>query len=151
MFRHVANYEAGIAWHNFSHEHKIPVDYSAVPYAVFSYPQIASVGLTEGEALNRGHDILVGSYRYANTAKGAAMVEEEAFVKVIIEEGTDRILGGHIIGPSAPILLQGIINVMNSGDGSFLPILRAMHIHPALPEVVQFAFNNLSRPGHVHR
>lgn len=151
MFRHVANYEAVVAWHNFSHEHKIPVDYSAVPYAVFSHPQIASVGLTEREALNRDHNILVGIYRYADTAKGAAMVEEEAFVKVIIEEGTDRILGGHIIGPSAPILLQGIINVMNCGDGAYLPILRAMHIHPALPEVVQYAFSNLSRPGHVHR
>jgi len=50
MFKHVANYEAGIAWHNFVNRQKVPVDYSAVPYAVFGNPQVASVGMTEGEA-----------------------------------------------------------------------------------------------------
>ena len=151
MFRHVANYEAGIAWHNFSHPQKIPVDYSAVPYAVFSHPQIASVGMTEQQALERGYDILVGRHDYRDTAKGAAMGEEEGFVKVIVEEGTGRVLGAHIIGPYAPILIQEVINVMNSGDGSYSPITRAMHIHPALPEVVQYAFYNLHKPEHQHR
>lgn len=151
MFRHVANYEAGIAWHNFSHHHKIPVDYSAVPYAVFTHPQIASVGLTERQARENGYQILVGRQNYADTAKGAAMAEEEGFVKVIVEEDTGRVLGAHIVGPHAPILIQEVINVMNSGDGSYSPITTAMHIHPALPEVVQYAFYNLYRPGHEHR
>ena len=151
MFRHVANYEAGIAWFNFSHQHKIPVDYSAVPYAVFTHPQIASVGLTERQARENGYDILVGRHSYADTAKGAAMAEEEGFVKVIVEEDTGRVLGAHIVGPHAPILIQEVINVMNSGDGSYSPITTAMHIHPALPEVVQYAFYNLHRPGHEHR
>jgi dihydrolipoamide dehydrogenase len=52
-------------------------------------------------------------------------------------------LGGHIIGPFASILIQEIINAMASGDKSFLPIIRAMHIHPAMPEVVQKAFGKL--------
>jgi len=151
MFRHVANYEAGIAWYNFSHSHKIPTDYSAVPYAVFSHPQIASVGLTERESREKGHHILVGRHDYADTAKGAAMDTEEGFVKVIVEEETNRVLGAHIIGPYAPILIQEVINVMNCGDGSFTPITRAMHIHPALPEVVQYAFYNLRSPEHVHK
>lgn len=152
MFRHVANYEAGIAWHNFSRpHHKIPVDYSAVPFAVFSNPQIASVGMTERQALERGYDILVGRHDYADTAKGMAMGAEEGFVKVVVEEGTGRVLGAHIIGPCAPILIQEVINVMNCGDRSYSPIIRAMHIHPALPEVVQYAFYNLNRPEHRNR
>ena len=47
MFKHVANYEAGIAWHNAIHDHKAKMDFSAAPHAVFSHPQVASVGLTE--------------------------------------------------------------------------------------------------------
>ena len=55
-----------------------------------------------------------------------------------------RILGAHIIGQFAPILIQEIINVMNSADGSYIPIFQAMHIHPALPEVVVRAFGSLA-------
>jgi len=79
------------------------------------------------------------------------MAEEEGFVKVIVEEDTGRVLGAHIVGLHAPILIQEVINVMNCGDGSYSPITTAMHIHPALPEVVQYAFYNLHRPGHEHR
>jgi len=149
MFKHVANYEAGIAWHNFSHKgHKIPVNYSSVPYGVFSYPQIASVGITEKEAQEKGYNVLVGRQELKETAKGAAM-DEEGFVKVIVEEKTGKILGGHIVGPYAPTIIQEIINAMNSGDGSYSPIMQTMHIHPALSEVVQFAFYNLHKP-HEH-
>jgi dihydrolipoamide dehydrogenase len=149
MFKHVANYEAGIAWHNFSHKgHKIPINYSSVPYGVFSYPQVASVGMTEREAREKGYNILVGRQELKETAKGAAM-NEEGFVKVIVEEKTGKILGGHIVGPYAPTIIQEIINAMNSGDGSYSPITQAMHIHPALSEVVQFAFYNLHKP-HEH-
>jgi dihydrolipoamide dehydrogenase len=50
MFKHVANYEAGIAWHNFIHDHKAKANFSVAPHAVFTHPQIASVGLKEEEA-----------------------------------------------------------------------------------------------------
>ena len=150
MFKHVANYEAEIAWHNFVSREKVPVDYSAVPYAVFGNPQMASVGMTEQEAREKGYDILVGSYEFKDTAKGAAMGVDEGFVKVIIEDRTYRILGGHIIGPYAPILMQEVINAMNTEDGSVAPMQNAMYIHPAAPEVVQRAFFNLHRHVHEH-
>jgi dihydrolipoamide dehydrogenase len=151
MFRHVANYEAGVAWNNFVGSRKEAVNYSAVPYAVFGNPQIASVGMTEAEARARGHDVLVGFYEFKDTAKGAAMGVEEGFVKVIVEDRTRRILGAHIIGPDAPTLIQEIITAMNAGDGSIAPLQNAMHIHPAAPEVVQMAFFNLHRHAHEHR
>ena len=143
MFKHVANYEAGIAWHNAVHDHKVPMDYSAAPHAVFSHPQVASVGLKEAEAKQKGYKILVGIALYKDTAMGGAMGEPEGFVKVIVERETGKILGGHIIGAEASIIIQEIINAMATETKTYAPIIRAMHIHPALPEVVQNAFGNL--------
>jgi len=143
MFKHVANYEAGIVWHNSIHEHKVPMDYSAAPHAIFSHPQVAAVGLKEEEAKNQGYKILVGKAQYKNTAMGAAMGEPEGFVKVIVERETGKVLGGHIIGAEASVLIQEIVNVIITETKSYAPILRAMHIHPALTEVVQQAFGNL--------
>jgi dihydrolipoamide dehydrogenase len=143
MFKHVANYEAGIAWHNAIHDHKVKMDFSTAPHAVFSHPQVASVGLTEKQAKERYHNILVGQAPYSETAMGAAMGFPEGFVKVVVERETGKILGGHIIGPEASILIQEIINAMASETGSFAPIVQGMHIHPALSEVVQNAFGNL--------
>lgn len=143
MFKHVANHEAAIAWHNAIHDHKVEVDYSAAPHAVFTHPQVASVGLKEEEAKLRNGKILVGRALYRDTAMGAAMGYPEGFVKVIVDHDTGKVLGGHIIGPEASILIQEIINAMVSETGTFAPIAQAMHIHPALSEVVQYAFGNL--------
>ena len=143
MFKHVANYEAGTVWHNASHGHKVPMDFSAAPHAVFTHPQVASVGLKEAEAKQQ-HKILVGTALYKDTAMGAAMGFPEGFVKVIIEAETGKILGGHIIGPEASMLIQEIVNAMVSETGSFAPIAQAMHIHPSMTEVVQNAFGNLN-------
>jgi mycothione reductase len=146
MFKHVANHEADIAWHNAIHDHKTPMDYSVVPHAVFTHPQIASVGLTEAQAAEQGYKVLVGKEHYKDTALGMAMGNPAGFVKVIVEQETGKILGGHIIGPYASILIQEIINAMNMERNALLPIMRSMHIHPAMPEVVQRAFGNLEEP-----
>jgi dihydrolipoamide dehydrogenase len=150
MFKHAANYEAGIAWHNAVHDHKVKMDFSVVPHAVFSHPQVAAVGLKEEEAKQQGHKILVGKAFYKDTAMGAAMGMPDGFVKVIVEAETGKILGGHIIGPEASILIQEIINALVTENRSYAPIMRAMHIHPAMPEVVQNAFGNLRPVEHAH-
>ncbi len=143
MFKHAANYEAGLTWHNANHDHKAKMDYFAAPHAVFTYPQIASVGLKEQQAKDQKYRILVGVAQFKDTAMGSAMGEPEGFVKVIVEQETGKILGAHIIGPEASMLIQEIINAMVTGNGDFGPIARAMHIHPALPEVIQNAFGAL--------
>ena len=143
MFRHVANREADIAWGN-SQGEKRAMDYTPTPHAVFSYPQIASVGLTEAEA-KTDHHILVGRARYSDVAKGMAMMETEGFAKAIIDRETWTILGFHIIGPHAPILIQEVIDAMAMG-GSLHPIGEGMHIHPALPELVVTALSRLQEP-----
>ena len=141
MFKHVANYESQIVYYNAFGNRRIKVDYHAVPHAIFTYPEVASVGMKE-EA-KREHDILVGYYLYENTAKGEAMEAKDYFVKVIVEKGSYKILGAHIIGPEASILIQEIINLMYTDSQSAIPIYRGMHIHPSLSEVVERAFYNL--------
>jgi dihydrolipoamide dehydrogenase len=143
MFKHVANYEAELVWHNAVHDHKIKMDYSTAPHAVFTHPQAASVGLKEAEARQLGYKILIGMAQYKNTAMGSAMGDPEGFVKVIVEQRTGRILGGHIIGPYASMLIQEIINGMTCGDRTYAPVVRALHIHPAMTEVIQKAFTSL--------
>ena len=149
MFKHSANYEAGIVWHNSTHDHKAPMNFFAVPHGVFTHPQIASVGLKESEA-KKYYNILVGRAEYRDTAMGAAMGFPEGFVKVVVEKETSRILGAHIIGPEASILIQEITNAMVTGKGDFSPIAQGMHIHPALNEVVQNAFSNLHEHENEH-
>ena len=149
MFKHSANHEAGIVWHNSTHDHKVKMDFSVTPHGVFTHPQIASVGFKEEEA-KKHYNIVIGKASYKDTAMGAAMGFPEGFVKVIAEKETGKILGAHIIGPEASILIQEITDAMVSGNGDYGPIARGMHIHPALNEVVQNAFGNLHEPGHQH-
>jgi len=145
QFRHAANYEAEMAWHNANigntpgHK-RIAVDYSAMPGAVFTRPQVASVGMTEHVA-RRTHQIKVGKIEYFETAKGEAMQQREGFAKAIIDKGTEEILGFHIAGPHAPILIQEVINAMALG-GTAASIHSGIHIHPALSEIIPAALSN---------
>lgn len=143
MFKHVANFEAEVAWHNAVHDHKVKMEYDAAPHAIFSHPQAASVGLKETEAKQKGYRIMVGKAFHKDTAQGAAMGNPEGFAKVIVERDTGKILGGHIIGPYASILIQEIVNAMVTEEKTFLPIIRGLHIHPAMSELVQKAFGSL--------
>jgi mycothione reductase len=143
MFRHSANVMAQVAAANALEQRSIPMDYSAVPHAVYSSPQIASVGLTEARARELGHDIVVTRTPYTAIAKGEAIAEEVGFTKAIVAKESQQILGFHIIGPHAAILIQEVVNAMQSG-GHVDEIARAIHIHPALSEIVPASF---SSPG----
>jgi len=140
MFRHMANREAEIVTQNAFYSTKIKVDYSAVPNAVYSHPQIASVGLTEAQA-RENYNILIGRMKYLDIAKGEAMMEKESFAKAIVDKDSSRILGFHIIGPYAPELIQEVVNAMTSGGG-IEELGQGIHIHPSLSELVQYTLNS---------
>jgi mycothione reductase len=144
MFRHVANREAAVAWENAVHEAEQKMDYISAPHAVFTWPEIASAGLKETEAVAQyGREkILVGKAAFSDVAMGDAMMEDTGFAKAIVNRDNGKILGFHIIGPHASVLIQEVINAMAAGH--HLGILaKGMHIHPALPEVVVAALGNL--------
>ncbi len=152
LFKHVANYESTVVFYNAIMKERIKADYHAVPHAVFSYPEIASVGMREHEAIEKygENGVLIGFEKYEDTAKGEAMDVKDYFIKVIVENGSRMILGAHIIGPYASILIHEVINLMYTQDGNAVPVIQSMHIHPALSEVVQRAFHSLMPVAHYH-
>ena len=144
MFRHSANHEAELVWHNAVHSKKSRMNYLTVPHAVFSWPEIASVGMGEAESVKLigKQEVLVGKAMYTDVARGEAMREEEGFTKAIVHRKTGKVLGYHIIGPHASILIQEVVNAM-AADGNIWSVAKGMHIHPALSEVVLKAFGKL--------
>lgn len=123
-FRHKANYEADIVAHNlfggFDSKNWRWAAYDVVPAVTFAYPQVAQVGLTEEEAREIGCDLAVGKQHYHKTAKGYALgfTAEggmDGFVKLIVEKESNRIIGVHVIGAQASLLIQPFINLMNVG------------------------------------
>jgi mycothione reductase len=151
-FKHKANYESQLVYWNALMGRKIKADFHAVPHAVFTEPEIAGVAMREREAIAKygEENILVGFYQHFDTARGEAMAAKDGFVKAIVERGSGRILGAHIIGPEASVLIQEIINLMYVNDERWYPIDEAMHIHPALSEVVQRAFDSLTSVAQYH-
>jgi mycothione reductase len=141
MFTHIANREAALVAHNVLGGANLKMDYSAAPHAVYSHPQIASVGLGE-EPARKKHKVLVSRTRYFDVAKGQAMMEKEGFAKAIVDQDSGKLLGFHIVGPYAPMLIQEVTNAMTSG-GQVGEILEGVHIHPALSELIPRTLINL--------
>lgn len=143
QLKHVANREARVVAHNLEHPGRLrPMDYAAVPAAVFSNPQVASVGLTEDEARAQaapGTEIVTAIQEYASTAYGWAMEDEEGVVKLIAERSTGRLLGAHILGDEASLLIQPLVQAMATSVPVHQLARGPFWIHPALMEVVENA------------
>jgi dihydrolipoamide dehydrogenase len=153
MYRHTANHQASIVGHNLYNPQKMAMDLHAVPHAVFTDPQVGQVGMTEAEAV-KGRKTMVGKALYRDTAMGYAYADEEAFVKVLVEYPSRRILGATAVGPQAATLIQQVVNMMYSENQTYAPLVRAQIIHPALSEVLARAFSAIRpvnfQPEHHH-
>lgn len=169
QFRHKANYEAEVLIHNLfladSVESRRKACYNVVPWAVFTWPQVAHVGITEREAKQSGRKYWVGKNHYSQIASGIAMgisshSADNGFVKLIVGE-EKTILGVHIVGPHAAMLLQPFVYLMNANFiceesnpkrhsssvclklGSYTLIHRSMVIHPSFHELTAWALENI--------
>ena len=139
-FKHGANYEARHVIENMREGGaKKAVDYAIMPHAIFSSPQIAGVGLTEEEAREKGVRYEVRRREYKKTGFGKAIEEDRGFVKYLIDPDGDTILGCHIMGPHAAILIHEVVVAMSAAGGKASAIRDAIHINPALSELVQWA------------
>ena len=145
LFKHVANHEARVVYYNAVAKEKVPVDYHAVPHAVFMWPEVASVGLTEAEAVTAvgEENVLIGFHRFRETTRGEAMQIDDDFAKIIVDRSTNRILGAHVIGHQASVLIQEVVTLMYTPERSVLPVFQGMHIHPSLSEVIERAVLSL--------
>jgi mycothione reductase len=112
-----------------------------VPAAVFTDPQIATVGATAAEL--SGRDYLRGTAEYADTAYGWALEDPAGFCTVYVDPASGRLLGAHLLGPDAPVLIQPLVVAMTLGIPAADLIDRPYWIHPALTEVVQQALLDL--------
>jgi dihydrolipoamide dehydrogenase len=137
MLAHKAEEEGVAAVENIAGNHG-HVNYDAVANIVYTWPEIASVGMTEEEAKERGGEYRVGKFPWAANGRAKAMDETDGFVKVIADAGTDRLLGVHILGPRASDLIAEAALAIEF-EGSAEDIARSVHAHPTLPEAVKEA------------
>ncbi len=137
-FRHTANDQVGFSIRNAFTEHKVPFDPFAIGHAVFSSPQVGGVGKTEQELKKEGIKYKVGKAELKDTGMGGAL-QENGLAKVLTDETGQKILGCHIIGPQASVLIHEAIVAMKA-NGTVDAITNSVYIHPALPEWLQRAF-----------
>lgn len=144
QLKHMANAESRVVRHNILHPDDVrTLANKVVPHAVFTDPQIASVGMTEQEARRRGIDYLVSVRNYSDTAYGWALEDTESFVKVLANPAARTLLGAHIIGPQAATLIQPLIQAMALGSTVDEVGRDVRYIHPALAEAVEQALLGL--------
>jgi mycothione reductase len=121
----------------------VAADHSFVPSAVFSSPQVASVGVTEAEAREQGLSYVTARQAYGDTAYGWAMEDTTSFAKVLADPGTGLLLGAHILGAQASNLIQPLVQAMRFGQTAQQVARDQFWIHPALSEVVENALLGL--------
>jgi mycothione reductase len=140
QLKHLANAEAAVAFWNIAHPEDLRhQSYKAVPSAVFSNPQVATVGLTEQEARRQGRSFTVGRRDYGGTAYGWAMVDDSGFAKVLVDDDTGLIIGAHVLGPQASSIIQPLIQAMQFDQRAEDVARHVFYIHPALTEVIENA------------
>jgi len=142
LFKHSANLESQYVYNNAVLGKRIPVDYSAMPHAIFSSPQIAGVGLREQDLKSRKMNYAVGKYNYINSGMGLALQDKEGFVKIFADKKTRKIVGCHILGTDASTLIHEVVVAMKNNLGVDA-LASSVHVHPALSEVVQRAVNGI--------
>ena len=120
---------AGVAGH---------VSYDCIPNVVYTWPEFASVGITEEEATSQGVAYAVGTFPFLANGRAKAMGEKDGQVKILADAATDRILGAHIVGPHASALIAELAVAMEFG-ASAEDIARSVHAHPTLPEAIKEA------------
>ncbi len=144
QLKHVANHEARVVAHNLAHpDDQIKSDHRFVPSAVFTRPQLASVGLTEAQAVEQHLDYVTAMQEYGGTAYGWAMDDTTSLCKLIADRATGQLVGAHIMGEQASTLIQPIIQAMSFGLGVREMARGQYWIHPALTEVVENALLKL--------
>jgi len=115
-----------------------PIEYVDVPRATFCTPNVASFGLTEAQAREAGHDVVVGKVQYGAVGAGTVYGDRTGLVKIVGEKRYGELLGGHIIGAKATELIQELVNA-RALEGGYPEVARLIHGHPTMSEAVMEA------------
>jgi dihydrolipoyl dehydrogenase len=135
MLAHLASHEGIVAAEAIAGRNPRPIRYEHVPNATYSEPEVASVGLTEALARERGHKVKVGRFPFPPLGKGRILNAQEGFVKLVADERYDELLGVHIVGPRATELIaEGVLGL--TLETTVEEIEHAIHAHPTLSEAM---------------
>jgi dihydrolipoamide dehydrogenase len=135
---HVASAEGILAVEHMAGLPVKPLNYDRVPSCTYCDPEVASVGLTEAKARERGYDVAVGKFPFSALGKARIVGKTEGFVKVVREKKYDEVLGVHIVGVHATDLIAEACVALQL-EGTDEELLRTMHAHPTLSEAVMEA------------
>lgn len=140
LLAHKASKEAEIAAEIIA-GHKAAKDWAAIPSAIFTDPEIATVGLTEAQAKEQGLEVMIGKMPFGASGRAMAVGEAEGFVKIVADKGSHQVLGVHIVGPEASDLISE--GALALEMGAFLEdVAMTIHPHPTLGEAVMIAANH---------
>ncbi len=137
MLAHVASAEGIVAVENILGGQST-IDYDKVPAAIYSFPEVAVVGLTEEEAKRRGHKLKIGNFPLAANGKALAEGEAEGFVKIVADEQYGEVLGVHIIAAQATDLISEAVATLQL-EGTVYDLAQAIHPHPTSSEIIMEA------------
>jgi len=141
LLAHVASAEGICCVETIAGKNPPPVNYDAIPGCTYCQPQIASVGLTEAKAKEKGHDIAVGRFPFRPLGKSIAVGETEGFVKLIFDKKYGELLGAHILGNEATDLIAELV-LAKTAEATAHDIIKTVHAHPTLTEAVMEAAAN---------
>ncbi|UOE54338.1 dihydrolipoyl dehydrogenase [Cytobacillus oceanisediminis] len=132
---HVASHEGIVAVEHIAGQNPSPIDYSLVSKCIYSSPEAASVGLTEDEAKEKGHNVKTGKFSFRAIGKALVFGESDGFVKIVADKDTDDILGVHMIGPHVTDMISeaGLARVL---DATPWEVAHTIHPHPTLSEAI---------------
>jgi len=151
QFTHTAAHQAWYAVVNalFGFAKKFKVDYRVIPWATFTMPEVARVGINENEAKEKGLDYEVTRYGVDDLDRAIADGEAEGFIKVITPKGKDTILGVTIVGHHAGDLIAEYVLAMKHNIG-LNKILGTIHLYPSLAEMNKYVAGNWKKNNQPH-
>ncbi len=135
---HVASSEGILAVEHIANKNPQPINYDRVPSATYCYPEVASVGLTEKKAKERGYDVKTGTFPFSAITKASISDEGIGLVKIVSDKKYDEVLGVHLVGPHATELLAEACVALRL-ETTTEEIARTMHAHPTLSEIMREA------------
>ena len=139
---HVASAQGIVAVEAIAGAETQTLDYEAMPRCTYCQPQVASFGLTEAEAVERGHEVKVGRFPFLASGKALALGERDGFVKIVADAVSGEILGAHLVGPEVTELLPELV-LARTWELTPEEIARSVHAHPTLSEAVMEAAHDV--------
>jgi dihydrolipoamide dehydrogenase len=141
LLAHVASAEGICCVEAIAGKNPHPVRYDAIPGCTYCQPQVASVGLTEAKAKEKGHDVAVGRFPFKPLGKSIAVGETDGFVKLIFDKKYSELLGAHILGNEATDLIAELV-LAKTAEATAHDLIKTVHAHPTLTEAVMEAAAN---------